>query len=283
MSPGASLDTCSVFLLGEYHDDEEIKKINGCFISRFAPPDSLLLVEGEETLAPSPCPLFHLQTKYISSEAVKHILGWDIKNFVLKVLAPKAAHIFATQVHAKQFFARRIDWEQGLRTELREFIDRNDRLPHSELDARWPETKETLSTTVELVAKSLLQFEETEIEPLKRRYSELTSTGELSGETVSVLSDIRKKEREIVRRVMEPHTSTAFCFGKRTEAMIETINKVQSTLGEAKCFLIAGARHLFEVGGISPTHPDESLHLLHEYIQTHPGVVILRPKILDNL
>lgn len=77
--PDAVESDWNTFLLEEAHDDEQVRQINGAFISHFSPPGSVLAVEGEYCLVRSIFPKKDLQEFFINTPHIpaENIIGWD--------------------------------------------------------------------------------------------------------------------------------------------------------------------------------------------------------------
>lgn len=101
--PDSTVKDWKRFLLEELHENEEVRKVNGLFISLFASENSILLIEGEERLRRCRFPQSIIREFYIESPHIvsDRIFGWDMKDFALHnahktVACDVAVHILRT-------------------------------------------------------------------------------------------------------------------------------------------------------------------------------------------
>lgn len=315
ISEGTQLEECNTFLLTECHYDDEITKINGLFISRSATPGSFFLVEGDDYLmSPFRAELARKQFQ-IATTNIEHVIGWDIENYMELVMSPNCAQEIAmlvdkrrahlvkweccldemlTEEGIEKMFYRavliassstQIQWEK----EMLELLEANLALEEKkEVRDYVPEFMESARRHIQLLAKKIVVFEEEHLTALEKQLwdvlflyedkknGDFCDTFELKAEAIRLSSQILLKWQERTRFILTA-TKCELLFQPRNENMLKVLDITRSKINnsESYCYLIAGERHLLQ----ESVDPIYSLQPLHSYMQSHKGIVVLKPKV----
>ncbi len=285
------LKECDTFLLAEFHHQASCEAVNQMFVSSFATKGSYLLVEGrkafeEETLA---LRNHNIRQMIKSTILPEEVLGWDLENFFRNVIAPRAVCEIAEQLHEEQVeriqnqyifddyspFLKEWDfnWEHEMILRFEPYLDIYDKGDRVELIRQ-----------IVLKANQIKQFTINKINPL---ILNIFCNAHLDNQALENKKTFKKLFRRLDKRVdlMNQRPCHTLFFPARTHAMVEAIEGIRSQLeGSRKCFLVAGAAHLEEGIGRDRMSPleiaRESLKPLYDYIRSHPGIAILKPKVL---
>ncbi|MBP9841703.1 MAG: hypothetical protein KBC64_04690 [Simkaniaceae bacterium] len=261
-APDVPFEDCKTFLLPETHDSERHTTVNGLFISTFATPESIFLMEGVEscTFPYSDSVKQHLLSRECIKPATSlRVLGWDMKNFFrTSVEHYDAVAPFFTS-HCDKIALGSFDWEVALDRYLTKALGVFELDPiQNELYTRENITylRETFhSFGIELnkistSAHKTVSSPEGAVEQLK----------EIGAQIVAKINDGRR-------------TIIASTWDERVLSMIETLRKVHSEECSGKVFLIAGKRHLIQKeGGRYPLEP------FTDYLRSRPDIAILKVK-----
>jgi len=302
-----SIDTdWNTFLLEEAHDDEEVKKINGTFVSIFSSPESVLLVEGEEKLIRSRCPKINIRNYFISAPTITddRIFGWDMKDDFL--LSQSRGHAYSIAVDILSSYEGA--WKLlDFRTAMLKYWNENVvKVAVPELLAQEDLLRQA-EEVIGAVAEEIQEFIEQKIAPLELNELELADifTNPLdvckdsSDEAVireniyasiSLLKksiDCRHQKRLLILQksgelIERQRDLVRKYFPIRTHSMVQTLENIHLFvfMGAANRFLIAGAHHLEEENKSQENKDPFSLKELHNFLSTRKNIVILRPKIL---
>lgn len=305
---GASIESCTTFLLAEDHFDEEVRAINGLFVSTFASPGSVLFMEGVGSFEPSFDQEYMRADFRINSPHIEHLLGWDINDYMAEVEAPSKAWQVAMLISMRARPSNAsIDWKK----EMHELFDWNLK-DMSTVSERFIRQKELVRTSIDYFSEILTKYDADYIKPLQEHHRQVIEELEMLKQLLSpdepldmvrlrflinkaeqvdsLLDYVTKMGNELTTSyalaaklgerqsfVKNLHDPSGF-FPKRTAAMIETLEKSRTTFS-AHCFLIAGHAHLKED---SPEElsirPERSLASLKTFLDLHPSVAVLSPK-----
>ena len=185
LHPEAALEDCNTYLLGECHQGhplaESVRGINGLFISSYATPDSVLLVEAEEFLKPIPQEHVAITRSklYIKTALVADLRGWDIENYGLKCTAPDIARKAVLSIAARSSLPSEdtsstwlpIDWSVEMQKSLhpvKEVVSRGDCSQ---------ETFDMLETVFKDTARLLTDYDHQHIIPLHKNLTDFDKEG----------------------------------------------------------------------------------------------------------
>ena len=273
------------YLLAERHDSAEIRKVNGAFISQFAPPGSLLLVEGVEKVTNPPFSKGLKEWFYISDPSIPddRVFGWD-----------DASYFEQTKEQLDKTVA--LLWAKGLLL----FIPQLDADPEASIET-WPEKLRTFMQEgrellvrsgypIDLVdspavADKAMEFMQDVIEQMARAKEKERTASE------DELAEIQEKKKKYLSGMQSDwaelldvyNRSEDSFFHLRNYALIDTLNKIDGLVQEAgHVFLIAGHGHLVRSTSTSKDPlcpmPAESVTYVGSARGKH--TIILQPKSL---
>ncbi len=285
------LKDCNTFLLAEFHYCSTCEAVNQMFVSSFATPGSYLLVEGRKALEREVLAPYNSDIKKMvrSTISFDDVIGWDSENLYRNVFAPQDVDDVVLIVHANQVKRIKAQFLGNNYTSLlkeRDFNWENEMLLicESKLGGYDTDNQYEFIRQIVLKANEIRQFTLKKINPIildlfcKARFKDMRSDNE----------KLYKKLLYYLNRRLElltNHTAHDLFFPSRTLSMIESIDSIRMRLDEtSRCFLVAGAAHLEEGIGWNKMSllekARESLKPLYDYIRKHPGIAVLKPKVL---
>ena len=294
--PDAVESDWTTFLLGEVHRSsglgEEhqnyvraLQRVNGTFVSTFATPDSVLLVEGEDYLQKTSVPNYIIEEQLIATPHISsdRMIGWDMKDYWHLVVCKTFAYNTVLSILEYYFtcLSRNLgsyNWEKELLdTGRKSFIEYH-------RDYCQEHKMKPLEEVLVEVAHEMDNFVKTKIKPLEEIRS-LSKSGVNRRERMRALQD---KARLLFEKIKEFNDLTLFhnkYFPMRTHAMITTLSNIRSYVrcNKGKVFLIAGAFHLEE----DPNEPEQSkkfcsLKPFYDFLKDRKDIVILQPKCMQE-
>ncbi len=247
------------FLLAEEHDNHEVRKINGLFVSRFATEESPLFVEGESS------ELKFSNEEYLNlfypseSPPSGPIFGWDIDIGQTQTIFQVSFDLLAKARQALETHRPMLSVIEELKQDF------------TMLARSLKEIPKTEAIRIEIAASCatynhIITFLEKEIIPLEKE-QDMESLIENKIYTLGYQQD-------------KYITQT---FQRRTLAMVHTLETAATRFKDTLKFLVAGALHLKE-----RFHTDRyfthhySLDPLYHYLNLHgQHTVILIPQKID--
>ena len=269
--PEATPADWKTFLLEELHI-HSVQQINGLFISLFAKPGSVGLIEWTESLKVRTPLSEKIQPLFIDPSVIlpENTLGWDSLSSAEQlqgIILGSAKGCLETQIFSYIFISS-FWWPSPNR--MKEYIS-------SHLET---ETDEVLSKAL---SEIVIPFLKVKIIPLAEEAYRIYDTTEMEEEHSRQIESLRRQacdrfEEKILELDNMIDELLAKTFPDRVQAMIQTLQNVASYVkGEGQVYLMAGALHLRE-------HPDYqdnpvfSLKLLYDFLKDKKHIVILEPK-----
>lgn len=310
----------NTFLLEEVHDDEEVKKINGAFVSLFSSPESVLIVEGEEKLLRSRSPKINVKNYFISTPTITddRIFGWDMKDWFLLSQSRGYAYSIAVDILSSYEDAwKLLDFRTAmLKCWDEEFV----KVADPELLAQEDLLRQA-EEVIGAVAEEIQEFLDQKIAPLElnekdcfARSGKLLELADIFMNAQDVCKDssdeavirenlynCRRASISLLKKSIDCRCQKEFLIAQksgelierqrdllrkyfpiRTHDMVQTLENIHLFIfmGAANRFLIAGTHHLEEENKSQDNKDPFSLKELHNFLSTRKNIAILRPKIL---
>ena len=256
---GKPVEECSLFLLEEHYSQRATRECNGIFISRFAPPGSIVFMSGETILKKSPSPEVQLKRLLIQTKNVR-VIGWDIADYAERGGITRAI-ISLILMNMQQCPDQLcpMDWHTLIPAML----------VSQELLYSWLKTKFDIFQTEGIrVAQALIDQDKCFFE---------ANTG-----TAHDLTQARTRTLTTIQNEVNCQA-----FPDRLASMITTLERVREThfSPEGKYFLIAEHTYLEENHMQARNSKEKaamSLGRLQTFLSTSRDVAVLRPKCLTT-
>ena len=285
VTSGAPLEECSVYCLTEIHDREDIERINGAFISTFASPGSVLLVESHESGASIGSSSYKARVSTgfkIDTPNITNILGWDKKKFLeleVMIKATDSALIIDRKSMPDSMFIP-IDWKVQMEMASDNYIRDIDPVDREILDEEY----------CALLKRTFLALGEDLMESDRKEFSKLPSFEEFAINTAALsteeeislmypgyLEELKRISLDRTRFIADYAQKALYnSWEERTTAMIQTLEKVRMLAFPGKTFLIAGKKHLIQDQKKLREFPIKSFE---EYVASRADIAILTPKV----
>jgi len=257
ISPHTGLEDVNIFLLGENHDSQECKELNGNFISKMARNEQItVFIEGSPFSSPFAHPEKYKPEKYIDPCCSVVFYGWDVSSEIMSTIGnpPRIQRLVVEGLRGVYLTMRKL---------MKEMI----------------KCKESQAKLEKAICNSSNKIEE---EKFSKMLDDKKDRAKLIAIKFRELQESEiKLEKEIGIGVASPE-SVRETFPARTKAMVTTLQQLRSERCiEGKIFFIAGAAHL-KTPETDVAIEEYNLESLHEELLQHKAAILIPKMILTN-